>query len=241
MKFTVMIIDDELDAIDNLRYIISQNNEEYEIIAHTQNPIEGFKFMQKTLPDILFLDIKMPEMSGFDLITSLSNPEIEIIITSGFDKYGIEAIKYNVCDYILKPVSFSEVNQALDKAKKRISEKRLFLKSTIDDESQTNIEIPTENGFKYLKTDKIIRVEADGAYTNIHLSDKKIVVSKSISIIENILPKNQFFRSHRSHLINLFYVDEFNRGNGTILMNDGVKVQLSKQKVNEFKSRVMNI
>lgn len=242
MKLSTIIIDDEIDAIEAIENILEIDNQEITIAAKTNNPVEALGLILKHKPDFIFLDIEMPGMNGFELLESLPEINFEVIFVTAYNEYAIEAIKKNAIDYILKPVTISEVGYAIEKVCKKISQKNnpndnyIKLIEELKSNQTKKIKIPTANGYEFLCVDDVIRLEASGSYTVAFLSTgEQIVISKSIKEMEIIFEKYDFFRSHRSHLVNLNHIKRFiTENDGEIIMSDSSKIPLSRRKKNDF-------
>ncbi len=241
MVLRIIIIDDEPDAIEAIESIVEINNTEYQIVAKTTDPAKGLELILLHKPDVVFLDIEMPGMNGFQLLDKISNIDFDVIFATAYEHYAIRAIKLNALDYILKPVSITEVMNALEKAKKRkqtpqdrsVNYKNLL--SDIKSPRFQRIKISTVKGFEFVVIDNIIRLEAEGSYTKMYLKDQeKILVSKPIKKMEEELSGTGFFKSHRSHVINLNHIRSYNSKKSTITMTDESIVPLSRRKQSSF-------
>lgn len=240
MELKVIIIDDEEDAIIALKSII-EISDDYKIIGESTDPVKGLELILQKKPDVVFLDIEMPRMNGFQLLKSISNVDFDIIFSTAYKHYAIQAIKANALDYILKPVSIPEVLNALEKVKNRkkdsseINAKYKKLLSDVITGNSNRIKIPTLGGFEIIDTDNITYLEADGSYTTAFLKNSsKIVISKLIIQIEPLLDKNKFFRTHRSFLVNMECVRRFDREKNIITLENQVEVPLSRRRYNDF-------
>lgn len=237
----VIIIDDEEDAIDILESIINLNKEEYSIVGKTTDPVKGLGLIKKHNPDVVFLDIEMPEMNGFELLESLSEINFEIIFATAYDEYAIRAIKENALDYILKPVTFSEVMKALGKAKKKRTISQVnqpdykLLLNNLHSNYFERIRISTSSGFEFMYTDELIFLKAEGSYTDVYSKNSdKLLISKPIKQIEQELNPNIFFRVHRSYIINIRFIKRFDRTKNIIIMINGAEIPLSRRRYDEF-------
>jgi len=247
-EINIIIIDDEPDAIETIYNIIKLNSSEYKVIASSSNPIEGIELIKRHKPDILFLDIEMPEMSGFKLLESLPKIDFEIIFVTAYEQYALKAIKSGALDYILKPVNISELHTALDKAKSRIEHQThlstdyISVIKEIYSKKSKRIRIPTISGFEFIIPENLIRLEADGSYTNTFFTDgKQLMISKTIKDLKSLFSSNMFFRSHRSHIINLYHIVRFERGKNNIIMADNSVIPLSRKRVELFNEALNNL
>jgi len=241
MKLGIIIIDDEADAIEALEGIIEMNTKEYRILAKTNNSMEGLGLILKHKPDLVFLDIEMPGMNGFELLESIQEINFEIIFATAYEHYAIKAIKSNAIDYILKPFSVHEVLNALAKVKNKIkaletnTNKYKNLLIDLNAPSKNRITIPTIRGFEIIELDDLIYLEADGSYTTAYFSlSEKLVISKAIKSIEPLLDKKTFFRTHRSYIVNNMYIKRFDRENNKIILKNKEQIPLSRRRYDDF-------
>ncbi len=244
----VLIIDDENRTRQLIAKMIDSFGMEVETIPEGENVQSGITAIEKHNPDIVFLDIQMPDGTGFDVLASIPNKTFEVIFITAHEEFAIKAIKFSALDYLLKPVDTTELKAALEKALTTIEEKS---ESTQFDALQKNIQ-PSEKRRLVLKTqesvhvvelDQIIRCEADRNYTSFFLlENKKILVSKTLKEYETLLAGHNFLRVQQSHLVNIDYVDRYDKKNGgAVVMKDGSEVPLSPAKRDVFFKRLENI
>ncbi|MCH2229687.1 MAG: LytTR family DNA-binding domain-containing protein [Crocinitomicaceae bacterium] len=244
----VLIIDDENRTRQLIAKMIDSFGMEVETIPEGENVQSGIAAIEKHNPDIVFLDIQMPDGTGFDVLASIPNKTFEVIFITAHEEFAIKAIKFSALDYLLKPVDTTELKAALEKALTTIEEKS---ESTQFDALQKNIQ-PSEKRRLVLKTqesvhvvelDQIIRCEADRNYTSFFLlENKKILVSKTLKEYETLLAGHNFLRVQQSHLVNIDYVDRYDKKNGgAVVMKDGSEVPLSPAKRDVFFKRLENI
>ena len=241
MQLKIIIVDDEKDAVHSLELMLNEFCSDITIVGKAFSIIEAIKEIQNKKPDIVFLDIEMPHGTGFDVLESIPDRKFVVIFTTAYNDYAIKAIKASAIDYILKPVSIDELLNAVKKAQEQI-QKAIFPPLIKEISASQNISalhkkiaIHTSNGLEYLNTTDIIRIEADGSYSNIFLNNnKKIIASKNLKELQNNLSPDIFYRAHNSHLINLLKVKRFLRNEGAVEMNDGSIVTLSRRNRDEF-------
>ena len=230
-----IIIDDETRVINTLTSQINSIASDISIVATAQDIESGYKAIIKYHPDILFLDVQLPDGTGFDLLKKLHTITFKLIFITAHEEYAIKAIKCSALDYLLKPVDTEELYLAINKAKTLIreEEEKLKIKTLIDNfenkQSLQHIVLHTAECLHIVKIENIIRCEADNNYTFFHLTDKKrILVSKTIKEFSELLKASGFLRVHQSHLINLNYVDKYIKSEGGyILMKDQSSVPIS--------------
>lgn len=246
MKTTAVIIDDEEGARESLANIIEKYIPEIEIIGKAASAKDGYDLITKEKPQVVFLDVEMPNENAFDLIDKFEHVDFEIIFVTAYDHYAIQAIKSSALDYLLKPIDIDDLKMAVEKLEIKISQPEkdeqfdILLESIHSDKPHKKIAIPESDGIIFVNVDDIIRCESDGNYTSIFLKDdKKIVSSKTLGDYEEMLKQNDFFRTHRSHLINLNEIHKFVKGDGGyLLMSDRSEVEISRRKKQDFLAKL---
>lgn len=238
-KLTAIIVDDELHGRENLKKIIENYCPEIEMLACADSVINAKKLVYNHKPEVVFLDINMPVLDGFDFLDEYDDRNFMVVIISAHEEFGINAVKAGAEDYLLKPINVKELKQTI---KKILSKKNKNSKIETIEETDKLV-IPASHGFEVLLFDEIIRFEADGSYTKIIIREgKNKMASRTLKDFENILPKAKFFRIHKSHLINLKYIKEYSNLSGSIItMTDGSKVEISRRKAPEFVQKIKEI
>ncbi|MFP4845255.1 LytR/AlgR family response regulator transcription factor [Winogradskyella sp. PE311] len=246
-----LIIDDEKKARQVLQILIEENCPKVSKIFQAEDLISGVELIKDETPNIVFLDIEMPEHSGLEILNFIDKEvhNFEIIFTTAYSEYAIQAFQLSAIDYLLKPVRPTQVKEAVDKAVAFLSHtqinKRLTeLKASLEDSNFKKIGLPYADGIKFVNFDDIITIEADGMYTNVStLTNGTILVSKPLKFfVEALRNIKTFYRPHRSHLINLTYIEEYIRKDGGyILMENGKTISISNEKKDEFLQIVKNI
>ncbi len=247
MEIKTVIIDDELDSISSLELIINDYLPELKVIETFSNPLRALDALPNLKPDLLFLDISMPQMSGFELIDNLPELNFNIIFITAFDEYAIKAFRYSAIDYIIKPIDIDILIDAISKIIKPVytnnqtNQKYDKLLEYINkNNAQRKITVSTKEEVFYILPDDIIYVRAEGSYAKIVLNENKpILVSKTLKDIEKLLILNNFFRVHKSYLINLNYVKKIlKNGGGNIQMTNGELIPISIRKRSEFNKKI---
>ncbi|WP_452222752.1 LytR/AlgR family response regulator transcription factor [Lacinutrix chionoecetis] len=241
MTIKTIIIDDERKALAILKNKLERLCPEIEIIAQTQNPKEAIKLINTLKPDLVFLDIAMPELNGFDVLKQFKKPNFEVIFATAFDNYAIEAIKHCAIGYLVKPVDNSDLISTVKKAKKNIEEKTALIKNTqlienlgLQTFQKKKIIIPSMDGLEFVKIEDILHCEGEMGYTNIHLMNgKPLMSSNSIGHFNKLLEHNNFYLVHKSHLINLSYIDKY-LNEGYVILNNTVKIPVSRNRRQAF-------
>jgi two-component system LytT family response regulator len=237
-----IIIDDEKKGREILRSLIENYCKQVEIIAQASNANEGYELIEEYQPDVIFLDVEMPNGDGFSLLERFEEIKFQIIFTTAFDDYAIKAIKFHALDYLLKPVDIDELRLAVANVEKMLQSKQpqenrySELISSRKREHSGKLALPIKDGIIYLSISEIVRVESDGAYSIFYTtSGKKHLSSKNLGEYEEMLLALGFFRIHRSHMINVKKVKKFIRGEGNFVeMEDNSLVEISRRKKDEF-------
>lgn len=240
-----VIIDDEEDAVNFIHSILNEFCPDIEIAGTAHSVDEGVNTILKTKPEIVFLDVEMPNGTGFDLLERFNKIDFEIIFITAYNHYAIKAIKYSAVDYILKPINIEELVEAIQKVvinrKSNIDKSNYdFLLQNLQSNTPKKLAIPTRIGLEYISTDDIVRIEADRSYSNVFLTEnKKVMVSRNLVEFQELLITKNFFRCHNSHLVNLDHVKLYSRTDGGYLvMSDNSQVPISRSKKDIFVSKM---
>lgn len=248
-----IIIDDEPSAINVLSLLLKKKcKDDVEIVATTTSPTEGKALIEQYKPDLVFLDIEMPGMTGIDLIRSLPNPNFHVVFVTAYDAYAVEAFELSAIDYLLKPIGADKVERVINKIKESIRKHQLLMNEQLQQLERIfkmNVN-PNENKIGVGMADKIVFVnipdilycEAQGNYTNVILHDgRKIVASKTLGEFESQLINKNFYRIHHSFLINMNRVKEFQRHEGGyVMMENNIKLEVSQRKRKDFLDAISN-
>ncbi len=237
-----ILVDDEMNALEMLEWMILKNCPDIEIVAMCESPLEGLEKIKALKPDLIFLDIEMPQLNGFDLLDRLGKHESDVIFTTAYNQFAIKAFKACALDYLLKPIDPEDLKSAVQKAKykkSRVSTEQLdILLSYMRPEKPKSkrIALTTTDHLIFIDTDKIIYCESDSNYTIVFLSNgEKVIVSKTLKDVEEILDGSDFFRIHASYLINMKHVTKFTRGDGGyVVMSNNQHITVSRKKKDEF-------
>lgn len=238
-----VIIDDEKKCISLLKHLIENHCADINIVAEAENAAQGIQAIQQHKPDLVFLDIEMPDKTGFELLNSLPDVQFDIIFTTAYNHYAIKAIRFSALDYLLKPVDLDELKSALARAYKKHNKKdqkesveTLMHNVRSAQPHFSRISLSTQDGLVILHVNEIIYCEASGTYTLFFLKNKeKIIVSKTLKEYEELLKDHHFLRVHNSFLINLDEVKKYIKGDGgSVIMSNGDEVFVSKRRKEEF-------
>lgn len=236
-KIKAVIVEDSRLARNELKELI-KNHPEIEIIGEAENVDSGFQLINTVQPDLLFLDINMPEKDGFELLEMLDRVPITIF-TTAFDEYAIKSFEYNALDYLLKPINPKRFARAIEKVAANLIEKEEKNSKKLTLSNQ----IFLRDGEKcwLVKIADIYLFEVDGNYTKIFFQDEKAMISKSLNQIEEKLPEDYFFRANRNQIINMEYIgkiDPWFSGNLLVHMPKETKVEISRRQTNNFKEKM---
>ncbi len=238
-----IIIDDEERSQICLKESLVESKANVQLLGMASNAQEGYQLIRKTQPDLVFLDVEMPNGSGFDMLKQFHRIDFEVVFVTGFDEHAINAIKFNALDFILKPYAIAEVGKAVDKAKAKIQAKSrqermenlLYNLQQIKGNKQ-KIALPNTEGLAFVQVEEIIRLEAEGRYTRFHLrTGKSLLISRNIQEFEKMLGEHDFFRIHRKHIVGKVDLVNYHKGEGGyVVMSDGANCPVSRLKKREF-------
>ena len=245
-----LIVEDETQSRQLLNTLLKKNCPDIEVIALAANVNEALDAINKYHPDLVFLDITMPDGTGFDLLEKTSPIKFDVIFTTATDKYAIKAIKYSALDYLLKPIDTDELKNSVNKLIQKKTNLNTVENIThlLQNLKQSNdnyqkITLPTGSAYEIVYIKDIVHCEAEGSYTTFHLAGgKKLLVTAGLIQYEELLPSKEFMRIHRHHLINLNHVVRFLKtDNGVAVMSDGAKIEVSRRKNTEFLEALKSI
>jgi two-component system LytT family response regulator len=233
-----IIVDDETDCCETIAQLLQTCCPDVEVTGIYHNGAEALAAILHRQPDLVFLDVEMPKMNGFEMLEQLPQVNFDIIFTTSYDQYALKAIRFSAIDYLLKPIDRNELQKAVQKLTQRsqrtISKQVEILMQRIHQpaKSISKIALPTMEGLQMIPVETIIRCESEGNYTILLLKNKqKIIVSTVLKDIEEMLEDHSFARVHRSYLVNLNEVEKFVKGEGGYLvMSDGSTVDVSRNK-----------
>lgn len=236
-----VIVDDEPKAIQSLSWELSNFNNDIEIIETFTEADKAIKYINENSIDCLFLDIEMPTMDGFQLLERLNQRDFPVVITTAYNEYAIKALKNEAIDYLLKPIDTDDLEATIDRIKihhqkNNNSEKFEKILSSFNQKfNRRKITINTDGKLIFLEQSEILFVESDGNYSSIHTTlNKKIVVTKKLKEINELLPDEHFFRIHNSFVINLNKIKEFLKSDGYVILEDNHKIPVSRQRKSDF-------
>lgn len=243
-----IIVDDEAHCVSRLSGLLQEH------CKSSVRILDSFDTVDKAIdgslrlrPDLVFLDMQIHNKTGFDLLKSFDEIKFDVIFTTAYEKYAVQAFKFSAIDYLLKPIDGTELKNAIDKLQERLSTLEtakkidmLFNNMKATQGAQKRIGVHTINGITYIAVSDIIRCESDINYTTIYLKDhKKMVVAKTLKEFDELLSEYNFFRVHNSHLVNLSLVKHYHKGKGGyIVMEDGSEIAVSTRRKDDLLQRL---
>ena len=245
----ILIVDDEQAASNILKMLIEKHVPAIKEIKTCNSPEEALVIIQEWQPDLLMLDIEMPNMNGFDLLNRVGNSDFDVVFTTAYDKYAIKAIRFSALDYLLKPVDIAELQNAINKhiIKKfqpRQEQQKLVsnLINNLQQKDQTGFKLAlsTTEGVFFFIPSEIIRLEGESNYTRFYFANQKpMLVSRTLKEYEDILAEHDFIRAHKSHLVNKKFVKYLDK-EGLLWLTDGSHIIVSRRKKEEVLKELSN-
>lgn len=247
MTIKTILIDDERKALAILINKLERLCPNVKIIAQTQNPKEGIQLIKNLKPDLVFLDVAMPEISGFDVLKQFKNPEFEIIFATAFDDYAIQAIKHCAIGYLVKPIDNKDLVNAVDNAYQNLQDKNALQKNKqlienlgVQSFQQKKIIIPCVEGLEFIKIEDILHCQGETGYTKIYLKNgKSMLSSSSIGHFSRLLESSNFYLVHKSHLINLVYIEKY-LNEGYVILQGNIQIPVSRNRRQAFLEQLKN-
>jgi len=247
MKISAILIDDEPKALAILQNKLERFCPQIEVITTIKHPSEARSVIAKLNPDIVFLDIAMPEMTGFDVLKTIENPSFEVIFVTAFDHYAIDAINHCAIGYLVKPVDNQDLIATVQKALTNIENKTALFKNKqlienlgVQKFQDKKIIIPAQDGLEFIAIKNILHCEGTDGYTKIHVQDKRTLLSsQSIGHFKKLLENNEFYLVHKSYLINLNHIEKY-LNEGYILLSENYKIPVSRNRRSAFLELLKN-
>jgi two-component system LytT family response regulator len=232
MMLKAAILDDEIKGSKLLAQKLLNFEDELQVVALFNDAEKAALAIRDLTIDVLFLDVEMPGLNGFQVLERLGTFEFEVIFTTAYDTYTLEALRLSAVDYLLKPVDEEDLQLAITRLKKRVAEKAVHKEVRREEKPKNRLALPTAEGVYIVDKATIIRVEAMSNYSVFLLTDhKKIVVSKTLKEFEGVLVDAHFMRINRSVIVNLDFVVKYRKGDGgTLELSDGAEIEVSPQK-----------
>jgi len=237
-----ILVDDEQSSLQNLQQKILEFCPGIKIAATAQKPEEAIFLIRHHKPDVIFLDIEMPRMSGFRVLEELQDVQAEIIFTTAYNHYAIDAIRISAFDYLVKPISVEDLQNAVNRLtlqhKHQTQEKLNILKKSMQENKsqEDSIAIPTGEGMEFINIKDIIHIESSSNYSKLYLlNGHTLLVTRLLKDFEEMLLPYRFYRIHHSHVINLSYIKKYIRGEGgQVVMRNGDVIDVARRKKEEF-------
>lgn len=241
-----IIIDDEIDAVEALHLTLLDVCPEVAVAGKYTDPVKGLAALRSQAPDILFLDIEMPVLNGFQLLEELTEMPFALVFTTAYDRFAVKAFRFSAIDYLLKPINPEELRRAVDKIaeKQRIDKVQLdFLRRQMyapsDARHFDKIALPYTHGYTFVELSDVLYCESDSSYTKFFLaSGEMYLITKTLGDVEEMLAGGDFFRIHKQFLVNLKHIRNYIRGDGGyVVMPNKVNIPISRIKKDEFTER----
>jgi two-component system, LytTR family, response regulator len=250
-KLTAIITDDERHSREAMLQKLQKHCPDVEVLAMCSTAQEGIEAIKKYRPDVMFLDIEMPVINGFEMLKMLHEESPQIIFTTAYNEFAIQAIRYSALDYLVKPVEVEELKAAVARAQQNFKlpinqQLKVLMDNLSASSSRQSLAISTAEGLHLVNLSEIHYLEAEGNYTRITLQNHKILSSKTLGEFEDALPNSRFFRVHHSSIIHLEHLKQYIRGDGgEVVMQDGKHLPVARrrkdellEKIKEFAGRV---
>lgn len=241
-QLKAILVDDELSSLQNLAHKLEEFCPDVKIAAQALQPEEAILLIRHHKPDVIFLDIEMPRMNGFRMLDELGVYDFDIIFTTAYNHYAVDAIRISAFDYLTKPIAIKDLQNAVERLVKQrhqpTREKLDVLRQSLSDHKtqEDKIAIPTNDGMEFLPIKNIVHIESSTNYSKVFLKEgKPILVTRLLKDFEDMLLPYRFFRIHNSHLINLNYIQKYVRGEGgQVIMQNGDAIDVARRKKEEF-------
>jgi two-component system LytT family response regulator len=245
-KIKTLIVDDERNNSDYLRLLLQENCSCIDLIGISDHPLKAIELIKQMQPQLVFLDIEMPSMTGFDVLQELEPIHFEVVFVTAHNHYALHAFDVHAIGYLTKPVEKAKLVQTVLNAKERIEQKSiqqhlfsLLQQQEISGKSPIKLALPTQNGLQFIKHEDILHCDSNGNYTWFYLKDDtKILVSRQLGEYEKLLPPDQFVRIHDKHIINLSSLSTYLRGSGgEVRLENGRQLPVSAKRKEDLLQR----
>lgn len=245
LAIQAILVDDEFQSRNLLSRLLTHVADDIEVVGQAASVEEAYRLIREVKPGLVFLDVMLLDATGFDLIKRFDQIDFEIIFTTAHNEYAIKAFRYNAIDYLLKPIDPDELADAIQKARARWNAKEFTSREHLENLYQAvrnpnnlnkKIAIPTSDGFILQPLEEIIYCQAEGNYTQFFLSgQKRLLSSYTLKQYDAMLSDFNFFRAHKSYLINIDHVYQYKKGEGgTVIMSNGAEIEISRRNKEAF-------
>lgn len=241
-----LLIDDEVNNLENLKFILENDIEGVIVSGKVTSAEDAREWLKLNSPDVVFLDINMPNENGFQFLSTLRNINFKVIFVTAYHEYAIQAIRISALDYIVKPINIEELKTAIDKLKKIIDnplgnqQQEQLIEHLLGSISKKivpqKIALPQMGGITFIEVSDIVSLQADSNYTIIHMTNmQKMVITKTLKEFESLLDSTYFFRIHKSYIVNLSHIKEYSSSDGGLVkMVDGNQWSISRRQIDQF-------
>lgn len=243
-----IIIDDEERARRVMRKLLEEFTDGVEVIAECANVPDAVRKINELEPDVVFCDIEMPDFSGLELLSFFKEVNFELIFATGYSEYAIQAFEMSAVDYLLKPIQIDKLEIAIERLKNKLHQATMHdrleaLKDNLKTDDLYKIALPVSDGLMFIEVSKLSLLEADGSYTKVWLKDgSNLLVSKKLKFFDDLLNKRaQFFRIHRSSLININSIKKYSKAESYIFLDNNKSVKIARDKKAEFEAYIAEI
>lgn len=237
-RLRTIIIDDEPDGVHLLQMQLQQHCPQALVVGSYTNAVKALEEIGSLKPDLLFLDIEMPLLNGFELLEKLSPIHFNIVFVTGYNQFALKAFKFNALDYLVKPVDTAELIEAVAKAEKQARPDALqlaLLQKQLRGEPITKIAISGPHGVAFIDLSEIIYCEASNNYSKMILTARRqLLISKTLKDVQEVLEEGYFLRVHRHYMVNLNHVKQFNRHEGMLVMDNEDIVPIARHQKEDF-------
>lgn len=243
-KLRAILVDDEESARDVLQNLLLRFCPDVELIAKCENVLQAVDIINKEHPDLVFLDIEMPNYAGYEIVSFFKKIDFEIIFVTAYDQYAIRAFEIAAIDYLLKPVDIERLKLSVARVKtqrntEQQAQRLALLSTTLESKQLKNIVVSDKGQQNIIPIESIIAIEAQESYCVIHTTEKKFVASKNLKHFETILEGlPQFIRVHKSWMVNKHHIKNYSKSDLSIQLSNGLVTKLSKYKKAEFESAI---
>ena len=232
MPQRTIIIDDEPDSVKLLQLQLTQYCPNVEVVGSYTSTVKALDGIETLMPDLLFLDIEMPVMNGFEMLEKVLHMNFSLVFVTAYNQFALKAFRFNALDFLVKPIDTNELIEAVAKAEHRrkpTSTQLTMLQKQLRGAPVTKIAIPGQNGVSFIDLNEIVFVEASNNYSKLVLTDRRIfLISKTLKDVQEVLEEEHFLRVHRQYVINLNHVKQFNRNEGVLTMVDGEHIPVAR-------------